>query len=225
MSGYQYPTGLFITFEGVEGCGKTTQIRLLGQWLAGRDAPFRLTREPGGTKFGALVRAILLDRNGPARHPLPETLLYLADRYQDLHEIILPALDRGETVICDRYHDATLAYQGFARQTSPATIQALARELHFPEPHRTFLLDLNPEIALRRAWQRDEQAGASHAEGRFEAESLAFHHRVRHGYLELAAAAMHRFTVLDAGRPPETIHEDVIRQIRDDWQRFTGHTL
>ena len=133
---------MFITLEGIEGSGKSLQIGRIEAYLKQRGILCLVTREPGGTAFGAEVRKLLLDEAGPAREPISELLLYLADRYQHLRERIEPALGRGVTVLSDRYHDATLAYQGAARRIPTATIQGLAQLLKIPEPDRTILLDL-----------------------------------------------------------------------------------
>jgi dTMP kinase len=203
--------GIFITLEGVEGSGKTTQIGLLTQWLDGLALPYVLTREPGGTPFGRQVRQVLLDAQGPARLPLAELLLYLADRYQDLHERIMPALAEGRLVLCDRYHDATLAYQGFARGIPLEAIAHIAAALDIRTPDATILLDIAPERSLARAIQRNQTSASAGKEGRFEAEALDFHRRVREGYLRLAVGEPARFLVIDADRPPETVFGDILR--------------
>lgn len=201
--------GIFITLEGVEGSGKTTQIGLLTQWLDEKAAPYVLTREPGGTPFGRQVRQVLLDARGPARQPLAELLLYLADRYQDLHEQILPALAGGKLVLCDRYHDATLAYQGFARGIPLGVIAHIAAALDIRTPDLTILLDLAPERSLARAIRRNQASASAGQEGRFEAEALDFHRRVRDGYLQLASREPARFLVIDADRPPDSVFFDI----------------
>jgi dTMP kinase len=205
--------GIFITLEGVEGSGKTTQIGLLTEWLDGRGVPYVLTREPGGTPFGQQVRRVLLDAQGPARQPLAELLLYLADRYQDLHERILPALTEGKLVLCDRYHDATLAYQGFARGIRLEAIAHIAAALDIRTPDLTILLDIAPERSLARAIRRNQASASAGEEGRFEAEALDFHRRVREGYLQLAAREPARFLVIDADRPPEPVFHDIRRAL------------
>lgn len=205
--------GIFITLEGVEGCGKTTQIGLLTQWLDQLVLPYVLTREPGGTPFGQQVRRVLLDAQGPARRPLAELLLYLADRYQDLHERILPALAEGKLVLCDRYHDATLAYQGFARGIPLEVITHVAAALDIRTPDLTILLDIAPERSLARAIRRNQASASAGQEGRFEAEALDFHRRVRAGYLQLAAREPARFFVIDADRPPEAVFRDIRRSL------------
>ncbi|HOB54561.1 MAG TPA: dTMP kinase [Acidobacteriota bacterium] len=201
--------GHFITFEGVEGCGKTTQILRLADRLRARGVPVTLTREPGGTPFGQAVRRVLLDPVGPPREPAGELLLYLADRCQDLAQCIRPALAAGQVVLCDRYHDATLAYQGAARGIARAVIDRLAAALDILTPDLTFLLDIDPERSLARAIARNAATAEGAAESRFEGEALAFHRAVRAGYLELARREPARFAVIDADRAPDPIFADI----------------
>jgi len=202
--------GFFITFEGVEGSGKSTQIGLLCQWLQEHNMPAVVTREPGGTPFGREVRTILLNPSGPQRKPLAELLLYLADRYQDIQECILPALKDGQIVLCDRYHDATIAYQGFARGISMEAINTIASSLDIIKPNLTILLDVSPESALRRAKQRNLFDREALAESRFEEEELSFHQQVRQGYLSIVKREPERFVVLAAGRSPNEIFEELL---------------
>ncbi len=196
---------MFITFEGIEGSGKSIQISQAEAFLRSKGIPCVLTREPGGTAFGAAVRSILLHAGGPGREPVSELLLYLADRYQHLQELIEPALVQGVTVLSDRYHDATRAYQGAARRIPASTIEALARLLDIREPDKTILLDLSPEVGLRRARMRNQESGSAGAEGRFEAEDLSFHRNVREAYLALARSAPGRICVIDATGTPDEV--------------------
>jgi dTMP kinase len=195
---------MFLTFEGIEGSGKSVQIERVQKYLCARGVECVRTREPGGTPFGTAVRAVLLDAGGPEREPVAELLLYLADRYQHLRAFIEPHLRRGVVVLSDRYHDATRAYQGAARKISPELIQRLAGLLAIREPDRTLLLDLEPEIGLRRARSRNQESGGA-AEGRFEAEDLTFHRAVRTAYLDLAKAAPERVFVVDASGSPDQV--------------------
>jgi dTMP kinase len=187
----------FITFEGVEGCGKTTQMRLLKERLTSAGHQVLATREPGGCPIADKMRAILLDSENIAITPLSELLLYAAARAQHVQEVIVPALERGETVLCDRFTDATVAYQGHGRGLDLATIEQL-NELATGglTPELTVLIDCPVEIGLSRALARIE---ASHGarEERFELESVRFHERVREGYLDLAATFPRRFVVID----------------------------
>lgn len=196
---------MFITFEGIEGSGKSVQIGRVESFLKARGVPCLRTREPGGTAFGAAVRQVLLHAGGPSREPVSELLLYLADRHQHLRELIEPALQRGVTVLSDRYHDATIAYQGAARRVPVETIRNLARLLEIPDPDKTILLDLAPEVGLERARARNQDSGSVGSEGRFEAEEMSFHREVRAGYLELAQSAPGRICVVDASGTPDEV--------------------
>jgi dTMP kinase len=196
---------VFITFEGIEGAGKSLQIARAQQYLKKRGIPCRTTREPGGTEFGKTLRPILLGTEGCRREPICELLLYLADRYQHLKEFIEPALKQGYTVLSDRYQDATLAYQGAARGIPDSTVEELTRLIGIIEPDRTLLLDLDPAIGLARARQRNEDCPVSGAEGRFEAEDLSFHRRVRQAYLDLASRSPERIHVVSATGTPDDV--------------------
>lgn len=208
--------GLFITFEGVEGSGKSLQTARCRDYALARGFECVLTREPGGTPFGMDVRQVLLRSGGAPREPLSELLLYLADRYQHLKEKIEPAVASGSIVISDRYHDATRAYQGAARGVAPGTIDALAGVLGIREPDGTVLLDLDPEIGLGRALARNTSSPTSGAEGRFEAEDLGFHRAVRRAYLDLAARWPSRIRVVPAtGTPDEVFCR--IAPILEEW--------
>jgi dTMP kinase len=196
----------FITFEGIEGCGKTTQIRLLAASLMDAGHDVTLTREPGGCPIADQVRAILLDAGNSAMTPLAELLLYAAARAQHIREVVAPALSRGGIVLCDRFTDATLAYQGYGRQLDLDLIKQLntmAADGH--KPGLTLLIDCPVEVGLQRAIDRIEgntaQNAATPPEDRFELESWHFHDRVRSGYLALAAAEPDRFQVVDGNRP------------------------
>lgn len=176
----------FITFEGIEGSGKTTQIRHLAEFLEERGHVVLLTREPGGCPIADDIRQILLHPDNTAMVPRAELLLYAAARAQHVAEVIRPALAEGKTVLCDRYTDATLAYQGYARGLSKALILDLNDiACDGLTPDLTLLLDMQVEDGLRRARTRNAGSDAP-PEGRFELESLAFHARVREGYLAIA---------------------------------------
>jgi dTMP kinase len=207
---------MLITFEGIEGAGKSLQISRAADYLEDKGVRCLVTREPGGTPFGRAVRQVLLGTGGARREPMSELLLYLADRYQHLHEVVQPALARGLTVLSDRYHDATLAYQGIARGLSLEMIDRLAQLLRIPEPGGTVLLDLDPRIGLVRARTRNEQDGAASAEGRFEAEELDFHHAVREAYLHLARRSPGRIRIVPAEGSPDDVFLR-IAPILDQW--------
>jgi dTMP kinase len=205
---------LFISFEGVEGSGKTTQIHLLAGHLKNLGKTCVVTREPGGCPIADQIRHILLH---PASHglvPMAELLLYAAARAQHVEEIIKPALSAGHIVLCDRYIDATLAYQGFGRGLDLALIEQLNQlAAGGVRPHATILLDLPCQQGLQRARQRN-----SHSEGpdedRFEQESLLFHQRVQDGYLQLARKDPERFYTVSAEGEPQEIARR-IRQVVD----------
>ncbi len=201
---------MFVTFEGIEGSGKSLQISRTEACLRQRGVGCLVTREPGGTGFGRAIRRVLLETGGPRREPMGELLLYLADRFQHLHEVIEPALRRGTLVISDRYHDATRAYQGAARGVQLETIDALARLLNIREPDETILLDLDPEVGLERARLRNELDPAAGAEGRFEREDLSFHSEVRKAYLDLAARSPGRIKVVSALGSPDEVFARIL---------------
>ena len=189
----------FITFEGIEGSGKSTQIALAAESLERRGLRVVCTREPGGTALGRRLRAALLDPREVTLSPVAELLLYAADRAQHIAELIVPSLERGEWVLCDRFLDATLAYQGYARGLGTEVVLDLhSRPPLDLRPFRTILLDLDPHEGLSRARRRNAEGETGVAEGRFENENLEFHRRVRDGYLALAAAEPGRFRTVDA---------------------------
>jgi dTMP kinase len=187
----------FITLEGIEGSGKTTQVRTLAAWLRQRGMTVRTTREPGGCPIADAIREILLHPANDVLVPRAELLLYAAARAQHVEEVILPALEKGETVLCDRFSDATLAYQGNGRGLDFSLIAQLnglaAGNL---VPQLTLLLDMPAEEGLMRARRRNA-ATEENREDRFEQESLAFHRRVREGYLAIASRET-RVRVIDA---------------------------
>ena len=206
--------GRFITFEGIEGSGKSTQISLLTEYLRSKQRTVTLTREPGGTAIGDQVRKILLDPGNNALDPSAELLLYAASRAQHLKEVIRPALASGAVVLCDRFSDATIAYQGYGRGLDLEMIHALDRLVtDGMRPDLTVLLDVEAAVGLARARGRNNQQGLE-AEARFENEALAFHERVRQGYLTLAREAPDRIQIVDAALPPHHAQK-MIREIVD----------
>lgn len=205
--------GYFITFEGVEGCGKTTQIKLLADLLSARGTGTVLTREPGGCPIADKIRAILLDAENRALSPLAELMLYAAARAQHVTEVISPALQEGKIVLCDRFCDATLAYQSFGRGLDRCIIDTL--NLHACQgvsPDLTVLVDCDPAVGLERARRRIE-ATSGPREERFELEALAFHQRVRNGYLQLAADQPDRFLIIDGSESIEKIFAVISAQV------------
>ena len=201
--------GNFITFEGIEGSGKSTQIRMLFEYLKGRGVDVKITREPGGTVVGERVRSILLDPSTKGLIPRAELFLYAAARLQHIDEVIQPALDEGKVVLCDRFTDATVAYQGHARGIPLNEVKVVNSLVTVDlKPELTILLDLPVEVGLRRACERN-QADAASATSRFEEEDLAFHQRVREGYLEIAAAERARVKIIPADLPVDKVAKQV----------------
>lgn len=209
--------GLFVTFEGIEGAGKSTQARLLTDELRARGERVVVSREPGGTAFGRTLRGLLLDPAAVSLAPLAELFLYLADRAQHVREVVAPALERGECLICDRFADATVAYQGYARGLDPAFIVAASdRAAAGIVPDLTILLDCDDVSAgVARARRRQAGDGTAGIEDRFEREDAAFHRRVRDGYRTLAASAPQRFLVLPASQPVEELHLRIVAAVLD----------
>jgi dTMP kinase len=201
--------GRFITIEGVEGAGKSTMIERIVAWLGARGHRVVQTREPGGTPLSEQLRGILLDNSSHGLDERAELLLVFAARAQHLAELIRPALERGDTVLCDRFTDATWAYQGGGRQLSSDAISRLEQFVHGDlQPDLTVLLDLPVEQGLRRASRRSES-------DRFESESVAFFERVRSAYLQRAEANPERFAVIDASGPVEAVWAGVSRALED----------
>ena len=204
--------GFFISLEGIEGCGKTTQLRLLADWLRASDRAVLTTREPGGCPIADQIRVILLTPQSQALVPRAELLLYAAARAQHVDEIVRPALQAGKMVLCDRYTDATLAYQGGGRGLERSLIVELnALASNHLAPQLTLLLDLPVEIGLGRASSRNQ--AAADQEGRFEAESLDFHRRVQTSYRQLAAEEPLRFRVVDAAGSVEQVHQRMVSAV------------
>lgn len=191
---------MFITFEGSEGSGKSSQQAQLAEYLRERGIPLLVTREPGGTEIGEQVRAILSDLKNTAMHPRAEILLFQASRAQLVEQMIRPHLEKGGVVLCDRYADSTIAYQGYGYQLVDL---ALLREIvSFAtgglQPDLTLLLDLDVEEGLRRRAKGGEW-------NRLDAYELAFYQRVRQGYHEMARAEPDRWVIIDAGKPPDQV--------------------
>src|SRR6059036_2181954 len=200
--------GRFVSFEGIEGCGKTTQIGLLAEYLSKRSIPHTITREPGGTAVGEGIRKILLNSETIHLTAASELLLFYASRSQNILEKIKPALERGEMVLCDRYYHASMAYQGYGRGIPLDFIHKLTHLVCDPyRPDLTFLLDIEPEVGLARARARNHVKTEN--EGRFEAEDMEFYNRVRDGYLELASED-ERIQIIYADRPIETVHRHIL---------------
>ncbi len=210
--------GRFITLEGIEGAGKSTVARIVCEWLAGRSVPTRLTREPGGTALAERVRQIVLERGTEHLSPTTETLLMFSARGIHVENLIRPALARGEWVVCDRFTDATRAYQGNGRGVDPLLIESLASAVQGElQPDCTLLLDLPPAVGLGRARQRSGLAA-----DRFEAETEAFFTKVRAGYLELARREPDRIQTIDASVDLAGVEAQVIRVLERLMIRVKG---
>jgi len=204
---------LFITFEGIEGCGKTTQVKRLEKRLNSEGISLITTLEPGGTRIGKSIRHILLDASNKDLSPLAELILYAADRAQHVEEVIKPALDQGKWVICDRFFDATLAYQGAARGLDMELIGILNdKATQGLRPDITFLLDCPVEMGLARALQRNKDL-SQEDQDRFEREKLEFHRKVRKGYLELVRKENKRFVVINATLPEDDVEQDIFQSL------------
>ncbi len=206
---------LFITFEGVEGSGKTSQIQRLKKYLTQKGIPCKVTREPGGCAIGEKVRKILLNPDHREMVPATELFLYEAARAQHVKEVLKPLLKRGEIVLCDRFCDATLAYQGYGRRIDLKWIERLNRvSSQGIKPDVTFLLDCPSDVGLNRALQRNRTLRQEREE-RFEREEIQFHRRVRKGYLAIARREPHRVKVIDTREGEEKVFEK-IRKIVDN---------
>ncbi len=197
--------GIFISFEGIEGSGKSTQANLLHEHLIKKGIRAILTEEPGGTKIGEKIRKILLDSENKDILPFTELLLYYASRAQHINEIIIPSLNKGVTVITDRFTDSTIAYQGYGRCIDLNTILTIDKLITSSlRPDITFLLDLDVEIGLKR------NQGINKAD-RLELEDINFHKRVRNGYVELASKEPDRIKLIDASRDITIIHKKIVK--------------
>ncbi|MBN2654019.1 MAG: dTMP kinase [Nitrospirae bacterium] len=194
---------MFISLEGIEGTGKSTQSRLLSEALTAAGYEALLTFEPGGTRIGQSIREILLKPDHKEMSFVAELLLYNAARSQHLHEVILPALERGAVVITDRYTDSTVAYQGYGRGIDIELLKSIDRiSTKGFMPHLTILFDLDVQVGLER------NRGVNKVD-RFELEEVAFHEKVRSGYLEIARLEPQRIKIVDASKEPQDIHKQV----------------
>ncbi len=208
---------MFISFEGIEGSGKTTNLSHAVRFLQDKGHDCVITREPGGTRIGEKIRAILLDPSSKEMDPLTELLLYTADRSQHINEVISPLLSAGKTVVCDRYYDATVVYQGYARGLDTELIHRLHRLLFENlKPDFTLLLDLPPEIGLSRAWKQIDEGDRDRVETRFEEETLSFHKKVRSGYLEMARLEPERYRIIDASKEPDQVRKEIARTLSEE---------
>ncbi|HVR44228.1 MAG TPA: dTMP kinase [Thermoanaerobaculia bacterium] len=207
--------GFFLAIEGIEGSGKTTQVGRLEQALRATGRNVVVTKEPGGTQLGNRIRAILLDPQEEGMDPLAELFLYAASRRQHVAELIRPSLERGAVVLCDRFTDATLAYQGFGRMLELDRLRQLNDwSTEGIRPDLTVILDLPEALGLERARARNA-AEDLHGESRFEGEDVRFHRRVREGYLTLAEAEPQRYLVIDASGDPDAVFERLTSGLRE----------
>lgn len=211
----------FITFEGIEGSGKSTQMKLVAQYLLERNVPLLITREPSGTDIGRKIGHILFNREHYYMCAETEAFLFCAARAQHVREMIMPAINQNKVVLCDRFSDATYAYQGAARGLNAEFIKVIndysALSL---KPDLTLLFDLPVETGLSRATDRDNLLPDSSFSDRFEKESLNFHNKVRKGYLDILKNEPARFRLIDATRDVDTIQQEVLRHITE----FIGKT-
>ena len=208
-------TGRLISFEGLDGAGKTTQMDLLGRWLDFQHVSYIRTREPGGTPLGVEIRHLLLNRPELTITPLAEAFLFQADRAQHFTTVVIPALAEGKLVITDRCFDASIAYQGFAREVGielVARLSIIATQGHIP--NLTILLDLDPAQVQTRTDTTFDQSGLREEQTRFDQEAEQFHQRVREAFLTLARLYPERIKILDASRSAQDIHEDIIALVK-----------
>lgn len=204
--GHKGNRGYFITFEGADGCGKTTQIGLVQEYLNKKNIENILTREPGGSDLGVHLRKILLHYEAPVSN-IAETFLYLADRAQHIEYKIKPALEEGKIVLCDRHTDSTLAYQGYGREQDLEKIKYLnAIATTGIKPDLTIVFDIESEIAQQRLGGEKD---------RLEAEGLEFHKKLRHGYLDIAKNDPKRVKVIDANQSIERVFSDTVKVIEE----------
>lgn len=196
--------GLFITFEGADGCGKTTQMKLLAEYLQKQGHDVVLTREPGGKGLGEKVREILLNYDGEVSDRC-ESFLFLADRAQNIDIIVNPAVEAGKIVLCDRHTDSTVAYQGYGRGLDLDRINLLNNiAVNGRKPDLTFVFDIDTETSMKRVGKEKD---------RMESAGLEFHNRVREGYLKIAQQEPERIKVIDASKSIEKIHKEVLNKI------------
>lgn len=211
--GKRIERGKFITFEGLDGCGKSTQLEKLAASLRDNGTEVVTTREPGGTEIGERIRAVLLDSRTAGLGPQAEMALMFASRAQLIAEVIEPALQAGKWILCDRFTDSTEAYQGGGRQLGTQAVLELHRVLcRNLWPDLTILMDSDVSSSVRRARRRNKDA--ENDENRFEQESLAFFTRVREGFLTIAQREPQRVVKIDARPPIEAVHEEIVRVVQ-----------
>ena len=208
--------GLFITFEGPDGSGKTTQLKRLGERLKAEGFDVVMTREPGGTAISDRIRSILLNPEHQEMADRTEVLLYAASRAQHVHEVILPALSRGAVVLCDRYIDASIAYQAYGLGQDAGQVASISEYAsNGLWPRRTYLLDVPVEVSRERLKARANAAGGSELD-RIEQKEMAYHRRVREAFLQIAETNAHRVLLINAARP----EDEIANEIREDCARL-----
>lgn len=215
--------GKFVSFEGIEGSGKSTQLRRLAAVLASEQREVVVTKEPGGTPLSDRIRAILLDPHETKMDPMTEMFLLAAARRQHVAEVVRPALERGAYVLCDRFTDATLAYQGFGRLLSLDLLRELndlATDGLYPDV--TFIFDLPETVGVLRARARNEESAALQSESRIDGEEMVFHRRVREGYLALATGDRRRYQVIDANGSIDEVATRTLAAWRDCADRVSA---
>jgi len=208
--------GIFITFEGLDGCGKSTQLERLAAVLRSEGVDVLTTREPGGTANGERIRSILLDSSTTGLTPMTELALMFASRAQQLEELILPTIERGTWVLCDRFTDSSEAYQGGGRGLGSQAVLDLHRVLcRNVWPYLTVLMDSEVEASVARARRRNLNKAGSADENRFETENRAFFERVHRAYVTIAKRDKHRVLMLDARRPADVVHPEIVAAVRE----------
>ena len=204
-------SGKLITFEGLDGCGKSTQLEKATEWLNAQGYSVLKTRQPGGTVIGQQIRSILLNPEHEELQPESELLLYLADRIQHLQDSILPAKTAGKIVLCDRFHDSTVAYQGYGRGLNLNSIESIVAHCINPySPDLTILLNIAPEAVASRLENRKEHT----EKDRLDLESLSFFKRVAQGFQKLAAVEPERFVCINGEQDIELIHQEIINILK-----------
>lgn len=205
---------MFITFEGIEGTGKSTQISKVKEYLESKGYEVFLTLEPGGSRIGKELRKMLLHVDNKDIAPTTELFLYLADRAQHIAQVIRPELEAGKVVLCDRFADSTVVYQGYGRGLDVGVLRQLNEvAVDGLWPDLTILLDIDPEVGLERATSRNAEDGLAEAEGRFEAEHISFHNRIRKGYIQWASMNRDRIRVTNAEGTPDEVFEAIKKHL------------
>lgn len=208
--------GKFITLEGGDGCGKSTQIKLLAQYLQTKNIEVVLTKEPGSTEEGKILRQLLVTGDKDKFDAISECLLYYADRRCNLTKVVWPAIKEGKWVISDRYADSTEAYQyyGYDKRVDFQTLQSLYKIVAGDfKPDLTIILDMDPEVGMRRSFAKAENMAVK--ELRFESRQMDFHRNLRHGFLEIAKREPERCAVVNADTDIETLHKQIVKIVED----------